>query len=115
MKQLEKKMAWKNLINPLAITTRRRVIASAVLYGLSLSIRFTSAAGEEVEIQPQSASRAHTILSIMKEDAQHPYRDFGLKFAQPVFFRHGWPASGSCRGSCERPTPASLMPACPAP
>src|SRR5207248_10079853 len=40
-------MIWKN---PLAITSRRRVVASAVIYGLSLAVRFTSATGEEVEV-----------------------------------------------------------------
>ena len=109
-------MTSKSLVNSLAITSRRRVIASAVLYGLSLSIRFTSAAGEEVEIAPQSAARAHPILAIMKDDAQpHPYRDWGLKLAQPAFFRYGWPASGGCRAACESPAPASVIPACPAP
>ena len=29
-------MTWKNLVSPLAITSRRRVVASAVMYGLSL-------------------------------------------------------------------------------
>jgi hypothetical protein len=110
--QREKKMTWKNLVNPLAITSRRRLVASAILYGLSLSIRFTSATGEEVEIPPQSAARAQPIFSSLKEDVQRPW---GPKFARPIFFRHGWPPSGACRAGCESATPASLMSTCPAP
>jgi hypothetical protein len=89
-RETEKKMAW-NLINPLAITTRRRVIASAVLYGLSLSIRFTSAAGEEVEIPALSVQRTSPVISIMTGNrAQLPYQDWSPKSAHPIVFRHGW-------------------------
>ena len=51
-------MIWKNFVSRLAITSRRRVLATAVVYGLSLAVRFTSATGEEMEIPPQSAQRA---------------------------------------------------------
>ena len=44
-------MIWKNFVSPLAVTSRRRVVATAPVYGLSLAVRFTSAAGEEVEIR----------------------------------------------------------------
>ena len=85
-------MTWKNFVSPLAITSRRRVVASAVVYGLSLAVRFTSAAGEEVEIPPQSAQRAHPLISIMTRDgARLPYQDWGHKPAQPIVFRQGWP------------------------
>jgi hypothetical protein len=53
-------MAWMNVVNPFAIAPRRRVVATALMYGLSLSVRFTSAAGEETEVpgrplhQPQA-------------------------------------------------------------
>ena len=58
-------MIWKNFVTPLAITSRRRVVASALIYGLSLAVRFTSAAGEEVEIPAQTPQRAHPMISIM--------------------------------------------------
>jgi len=41
-------MIWKNYVNRLAVTSRRRGLASAVVYGLSLAVRFTSATVEEV-------------------------------------------------------------------
>jgi hypothetical protein len=96
-------MIWKNFVTPLAIKSRRRVAASAVLYGLSLSVRFTSAAGEEVEIPAQSPQGAHPMISIMaRTSVQLPYQDWGLKSAQPIVFRHGWPP-GSARLGCAPP------------
>lgn len=85
-------MTWK--IKPLAIRSRPKIAASAVLYGLSLAVRFTSAAGEEVEIPTQSLQRAHPMMSVLtRNDAQLPYQDWGPKSAQPIVFRHGWPRS----------------------
>ena len=92
-------MIWKNFVTPLAITSRRRVVASAVMYGLSLSVRFTSAAGEEVEIPAQSPQGAHPMISIMtRNDTQLPYQDWGSKSAQPIVFRHGWSPSSATLG-----------------
>ena len=92
-------MIWKNFVTPLAITSRRRVVAPAVIYGLSLAVRFTSAAGEEVEIPAQSPQRAHPMISIMTANgAQLPYQDWGPKSAQPIVFRHGWPPSSATLG-----------------
>ena len=73
-------MIGKNFVSRLAITSSRRGLATAVVYGLSLAVRFTSAAGEEVEIPPQSAQRAHLL----------PYEDWGRKSVQPIVFRQGW-------------------------
>ena len=96
-------MTWKNVVNPLAITSRRRVVASAVIYGLSLAVRFTSAAGEEVEIPAQSPQRAHPMIFIMtRNDARLPYQDWGPKSAQPIVFRHGW-LPGSATPGCIAP------------
>ena len=47
-------MTWKNFVSRLAIAPRRRLVATAIVYGLSLAVRFTSATGEEVEIPAQS-------------------------------------------------------------
>ena len=92
-------MIWKNFVNRLAITSRRRGLATAVVYGLSLAVRFTSATGEEMEIPAQSAQRAHPMISIMtRDDAQLPYQDWGSKSAQPIVFRHGWPPSSATPG-----------------
>ncbi|WP_028169294.1 hypothetical protein [Bradyrhizobium elkanii] len=85
-------MTWKNLVAPLAIRSRPRAVASAVIYGLSLAVRFTSAAGEEVEIPPQAAQRAHPLISIMPRDGSRlPHQEWGVKPTQPIVFRHGWP------------------------
>ena len=53
-------MAWKHCVALLAIVPRRRVIATALVYGLSLSVRFTSATGEEVEIPIPSTTSIMT-------------------------------------------------------
>jgi hypothetical protein len=96
-------MIWKNFVNPLAITSRRRVVASAVMYGLSLAVRFTSAAGEEVEIPAQSPLRAHPVISIMtRNDDQLPYQDWAPKSAQPIVLRHGWLPSSAMPGCTPR-------------
>jgi hypothetical protein len=85
-------MIGKNFVSRVAITSTRRGLATAVVYGLSLAVRFTSAAGEEVEIPPQSAQRAHPLISIVTRDSSRlPYEDWGRKSVQPVVFRQGWP------------------------
>jgi hypothetical protein len=96
-------MTWKNFVTPLAVKSRRRVVASAFVYGLSLAVRFTSAAGEEVEIPAQSPQRAHPVMSIMSGNgAQLPYQDWGPKSAQPIVFRQGWPPRPATPG-CTSP------------
>ena len=45
-------MVWKTFVGPLAMTSRRRGLATAVIYGLSLTVRFTSATGEEWKFRP---------------------------------------------------------------
>jgi len=84
-------MIWKTIVSWLAITSRRRGLGTAAIYGLSLAVRFTSAAGEEVEIPPQSMRRTHPVISIMTTDsASLPYQDWGRSPAQPIVLRHGW-------------------------
>ena len=84
-------MTWKTFVNRLAITSRRRGLATAVIYGLSLAVRFTSAAGEEVEIPAQSVQRTHPVISIMTRDhASLPYQDWGRSSAQTIVLRQGW-------------------------
>jgi hypothetical protein len=96
-------MARKIFIDPHAILSRRRMIASALMYGLSLTVRFTSAAGEEVEIPAQFPQRKHPVISIMAGNGvQLPYHDWGPKSAQPIIFRHGW-------------SPSSVTPGCTSP
>jgi hypothetical protein len=89
-------MTSKSFVSPLTVAARRRIVATAIVYGLSLAVRFTSAAGEQVEIPPQSLQRIYPALSIMTKDgAQRPY---GPNATQPVFSRRSWSlrASSSC-------------------
>jgi hypothetical protein len=94
-------MIGKNFASRLAITSPRRGLATAVVYGLSLAVRFSSAAGEEVEIPPQSAQRAHPLISIMTRDSSS-HQDWGRKSVQPIVFRQGWPP-GSPPPGCIAP------------
>jgi hypothetical protein len=92
-------MTWKNFISHLAITRRRRVVATALMYGLSLSVHFTSAAGEEMEVLLPAAQS--TRMSIATSDGSETfYSDWSLKTAQPIAFQHGWaipmPSTPSC-------------------
>jgi hypothetical protein len=96
-------MIGKNFVSRLAITSSRRGLATAIVYGLSLAVRFTSAAGEEVEIPPQSAQRTHPLISIMAGDSSRlPYQDWGRKSVHPIVLRQGWPPS-SPPASCIAP------------
>ena len=96
-------MIGNNLVSRLAIALPRSGLVTAVVYGFSLAVRFTSAAGEEVEIPPQSAQRAHPQMSIMSVDGSGlPYQDWRRRSVQPVVFRRDWP-----RGS---PLPGCIAP-----
>ena len=99
-------MVWRNFVNRLAITSKRRGLAAAVVYGLSLGVRFTSAAGEEVEIAPPSVQRTVSAFSIMAgARAPFPYQNS----AQPIVFRSGWPlVRQTTAGACELSLPALM-------
>jgi hypothetical protein len=97
-------MTSKTFISLLAISPRRRLVATAIVYGLSLAVRFTSATGEEVEIPPQSMQRTNPVMSIMTNDgAQLPYAVWGPNAAEPIFFRRRWPPRASSMPSCTSP------------
>ena len=101
-------MIRKPFVNKLATTSRRRGLATAVVYGLSLAVRFTSAAGEEVEIPVQSVQRTYPAISIMTRDrASLPYQDWGMGSAQPIVLRQG--------SSLKSPMSARSKPECLAP
>jgi hypothetical protein len=81
----EANMIWNSFVNRLVITSRRKALATALVYGLSLAVRFTSATGEEVEIPAQSVQRTNPVISIMaKGGAQLPYQDWSWNSAQPI-------------------------------
>ena len=91
-------MFWRHFVNRLAIASRRRSLATAVVYGLSLAVRFTSATGEEVEIPAPSVQRTTPLMS-MKTGAgpRLPYEDWAQNAAHPIVFRFGWPrGSANC-------------------
>ncbi|MET3988419.1 hypothetical protein ABIB94_000045 [Bradyrhizobium sp. JR7.2] len=97
-------MTWKNFVSPVKLVPRRRMAASAIMYGLSLAVRFTSATGEEVEIPAQSIHNASSVMSIFDRDGgQLPYADWRPNAIEPIFFRH------------RRPPPMASMPGCPSP
>ena len=97
-------MILKNFVSLLAIVPRRRVVATTIVYGLSLAVRFTSATGEEVEIPPQSVQRTNPVMSIMTKDgAQLAYADWVPYAAQPIIFRHRGPLRMSSMSSCRSP------------
>jgi hypothetical protein len=97
-------MAW-SFVNSLAIASRRRLIATTLVYGLSLAVRFTSATGEEVEIPAQLVQRTGPTMSIMTNDRTRlSYADWGGPYAnEPIFFRRRWPQRASTMPSCASP------------
>ena len=102
-------MAWKHCVALPAIVPRRRVIATALLYGLSLSVRFTSATGEEIEI-PTLA----TMLIVTRDGAPVLRDGWPLRASEPITLQLARSmASRGCHASCERPT--ILTPDCGAP
>ena len=97
-------MTSNNFVSLLAIAPRRRLVATAIVYGLSLAVRFTSATGEEVEIPPQSMQRTDPVMSIMTGDGgQLAYADWSPNTARPIFFRHGLQPRASSMPSCSSP------------
>ena len=107
-------MAWKNFVNSLAVTSRRRGVATALMYGLSLTVRLTSAAGDETEILAQAAQSTNPMASIMINDGgQIFYKNWPPTSAQSIVLHRGWPlASSGCRAACERPMAMSAMTDC---
>jgi hypothetical protein len=91
-------MAW-NFVSSLAIASRRKAVATALVYGLSLAVRFTSATGEQTEIPPQAVQRSNLITSIIINDGgQLFYKDW------PIAFQRGWSlGSRGCGAACESP------------
>ena len=98
-------MTSKTFVSLFSIAPRRRLIASTIVYGLSLAVRFTSATGEEVEIPPQSLQRMTPAVAIMaKDDTQLPYVNWGgPNAAEPILFRRRWPLRAASMPSCASP------------
>jgi hypothetical protein len=78
-------MIWKSIVRTRAIAPRRRMVATALVYGLSMAVRFTSAAGEETEVPPPAAQGTYPMTSITINDGGRTfYRDWP-RSAQPAF------------------------------
>ena len=90
-------MIWKKIVGSLGIAPRRQFVATALVYGLSLAVRFTSATGEQVEIPVQSMQRTKPVTSIMT--GASPRMAYEAANAdQPIVFRFGWPPGiAGCR------------------
>lgn len=91
-------MTWRDLVSRLPIGSHRRGLATATLYGLSLAVRFTPAAGEDGEMATQSLQMIKPVTSVMIRTApQLPFEGLA-KAAQPIVLRPGWPlGSSDCR------------------
>jgi len=102
-------MVWKHCVALLAIVPPRKAIATALVYGLSLSVRSTSATGEEADIPPTAAT------SIVTRDGALTFHDgWRLRTTEPIALQLGSPmVSRGCHAACERP--ATLTPDCSAP
>jgi hypothetical protein len=109
-------MAWKNFVGPLAIRPRGKVGTTALVYGLSLAVRFISAAGVETEIPPQAAQGTNAMTSVVISDGgQICWRNWPSRPAQPLSFRNGALGSRGCRAACENTVALPLMSNCSAP
>src|SRR5205814_5603070 len=83
VKRRRQAMTSRTFVNLLSIAARQRLVASAIIYGLSLAVRFTSATGEEVEIPAQSLQRTSPLMSIRIEDGLRlPFQGWGPNAAQ---------------------------------
>ena len=105
-------MIWENFVNQIAMGTRKRMIANALVYGLSLAVRFTSATGEQVEISPQ-ALQGNPMTSIMINDgAQLLSRNWPSNSVQPGGIRRWLTNLRGCGIACGSPP---NMPGCAVP
>jgi len=96
-------MDWKRL----AIAPRRRAVSTALVYGLSLTVRFTSPTAEEAPAQIGQGANAATSILISQDWPRSPPMPPALR---------GWPPGPqSCRAACEDPALLSSLPNCTAP
>ena len=87
-------MTWNNSVSRRVNTSRRKVLATALMYAISVSLRSTSVAGKETKVSTLGAQRTDPMTYVTTKDAaQIFYKDWGPKTAQPIVFHHGWPLS----------------------
>ncbi|UWU90837.1 hypothetical protein [Bradyrhizobium sp. CB1015] len=87
-------MIWKDVVQRLAAISSRKGVAAAIVYGLSLTVRFTSAAGDEADIR-----RTDPAMSVVTGDGPRlAYQDWGRKPAPSIVSRQGWSQSSQSPG-----------------
>jgi hypothetical protein len=86
-------MTWTSF----AIAPRRRLIATALMYGLTLSVRMTSAVGEEGSV-PVQAAQCAAFTAI-------PFNERPAKPAVRMADIQGPPRSYTCRAGCQPTLP----------
>jgi hypothetical protein len=89
-------MAWKNSVRRLANISRRKVLATTLMYAISLIVHSTSTAGEGTEIPTHSAQRTNLMTSVMTRDsAEIFYKGCDPRTAQLIVcYRRGPLISG---------------------
>lgn len=109
-------MAWKDFGSSLALTRRRRVLATAIMYGLTLTVRFTSATSEDTDVPAQAVQGADAMTSVMISDAaQALYRDWLPGTALPIGLQRGSLLSAkACRAACMPGARTPFLPSCAA-
>jgi len=96
-------MDWKHL----AIAPRRKAVSTALVYGLSLTVRFTSPTAEEAPAQIAPGINPAASIRMDRSWPNGPMTPVALR---------GWPLGPrSCRGTCEGPALLSSLPNCTAP
>src|SRR5690349_8134031 len=87
-------MLFNTAIEQVANLSRRNVLLTGLLSGISVTPRLSSAAGEQTRIPASAAQRTDLMASVTTQDGvQIFYKDWGPKAAQPIVFHHGWPLS----------------------
>jgi len=96
-------MAWKHL----AVASRRRAAGTALVYGLSLTVRFTSPTGEEASAPATQGTNLITSIMINNGSPSKPVLPIALR---------GWPLGPrSCHAACEGPALTLSLPNCAVP
>lgn len=102
-------MTWSKIVGPIAITSSQRNVASAVIYGLSLTVRFTSATGEEADSRLMLAQSNDAGLSTMQKDGA-PIPSWPAIPSRSIVCQRGQTCNlKSCRAARQ---PATPMPDC---
>jgi len=96
-------MDWKHF----AIAPRRKAVATALMYGLSLTVRFTQPTAEEAPVQ--AAQSANPAMSILINQG------WPRKPMVPAALRSWSLGPRSCPAACEGPALMSSLPNCTAP